>query len=137
MSRAADNAFADPRTGLVLALGVAAIIAYLILKNAVSGVSNALGNAANAVGAATDAATTSIANAYVDATSNPAVTPSGSIVFPDGSIATVAQVSASNGGLSGPNFYWNGLSYILTNQFDANGNRVAQNGLDSTSTGWQ
>lgn len=138
MSSKAIDSFAkndDAVLGVVIIVGI--IVIYYVLKNAISGIGSGISSAADAVGAAVDSTTTSIANAYVGATSGPSITPSGAIVFPDGSTATVAAVSAANSGLSGSTFYWNGLQYTLTSNFDSSGNRIAQNGLDNPSGGWQ
>jgi len=140
-AKAVDNAFSDPRTGLVLALGVAAIVVYLILKNAVSGIANGVGSAFSAADAAVNAAvdplTTDIAAAIVPA--GPAERVTGNIVFPDGSTASVASVSAVNNGLTTPNFYWYGMPYTLTGSFDSGGNRIATAGTDQSTIAstWQ
>lgn len=122
----AGEFFADKYTGLIVVGAVVVIGLYFVLKKVV-------GSAAGAVSSATNSLSTGIANAYVDATSGPAIQPTGNVVFPDGSTASVQAISQSNGGLSGATFNWNGQQYTLTSQFDALGNRVAQYGPDNSA----
>lgn len=134
MSAKALDSFAKNDDAVLLTVAIVGIVVvYLVLKNAVSGIASGLSSAIDTADKAVDSATTSIANAYTAATLPPSVNPTGAIVFPDGSTATVAAVSASNNGLQSPIFYWDGLQYQLTGNFDALGNRVAQAGPDANT----
>lgn len=134
MSSKALDSFAKNDDAVLLSVVIVGVVViYLVLKNAVSSVASGLNDAVDAVGSAVDSTTTSLANAYVGATASPTVAPTGAIVFPDGSTATVAAVSASNNGLQSPIFYWNGVQYQLTGNFDTLGNRIAQMGPDANT----
>lgn len=136
MSTKALDSFAKNDDAVLITVIVIGAIAlyYFVLKPAIDGIGGGLSIAANAVNDAIDTTSTSIANAYTSATLPPTITPTGNAVLPDGSVVSISQISASNGGLTSGSFYWNGLQYMLTSNFDANGNRIAQNGLDMPST---
>ncbi len=103
----------DTRTILTGAVLIG--IAYIVWKS--------LSKVAAVADSAAAAVASPIANAYVSLTSNDPATPTGSVIFPDGSFIAVASIQPTWVGNS-LQFVYGGKTYALSSH-DANGNYPA------------
>jgi len=104
------------KTSDMLVLGAVAVGGYMLFK--------AWGEASSAIASATKAPVTAAAQAYVNLTSGPAMTPQGSILLPEGSAIPVSAVNVTPvAGSNSATFNYLGQQYFLNAPSDpATGN---------------
>lgn len=93
-----------------------------------------ISTAATGVQSATGAVSAAIANAYVAATSGPAIAATHQVMLPDGTDIPMQQIGATGtlkdttqpGGATSATFTWNGVNYVIVGPSDASGTFYAQ-----------